>query len=182
MILTDEKAKLFYDLWIPLLDYVNKKHHLVKVLYGMTSPKGLPLMDVIKISEKLWENVSVIDEYLESVSEKMPAEHREIVAGWKKAVHGRFIVDRHLKRGTVLVFMEDNRVFVVCGIYSSLQEILEGFPIPQVVQTTLIPFENTIIYDGIVQPLGISLGKNMADEVKQIYKKAKETGNLIDFL
>ena len=48
MVLTETQAKLFYDLWIPLLDYVNQKYKLRKDFYGMDSPKGLPL-DVVKI-------------------------------------------------------------------------------------------------------------------------------------
>lgn len=47
MVLTEEQAKLFYDLWIPLLDFVNQKYKLCKDFYGMDSPKGL-LLDVRK--------------------------------------------------------------------------------------------------------------------------------------
>lgn len=30
MVLSEEQAKLFYDLWIPLLDFVNRKYKLRK--------------------------------------------------------------------------------------------------------------------------------------------------------
>lgn len=43
MTLTDKKAKQFYRLWIPLLDFVNKRYHVARDLYGMTSPEGLPI-------------------------------------------------------------------------------------------------------------------------------------------
>ena len=39
MVLTEAQAKLFYDLWIPLLDFVNRKYKLCKEFYGMDSPK-----------------------------------------------------------------------------------------------------------------------------------------------
>ena len=175
MVLSDEQARLFYDLWIPLLDHVNQKYGLVKELYGMNSPKGLPLESVKKITKKLWENISVIDEYLNLQSKKMTTEQVSIIEGWKKVVHGRFIVERHLKFGSVLVFCDGNdEVYIVRGIYSSWRELLDGFPMPQIVQTSLIAFDNVIIHDGIVQPYGICLGKNMADEARQIYLKAKE--------
>lgn len=48
MVLTEVQAKLFYDLWIPLLDFVNRKYKLRKEFYGMDFPKGLPL-DVVRI-------------------------------------------------------------------------------------------------------------------------------------
>ena len=56
MVLTEVQAKLFYDLWIPLLDFVNRKYKLRKEFYGMDSPKGLPLDVVRIISGKLWED------------------------------------------------------------------------------------------------------------------------------
>ena len=37
MVLTEVQAKLFYDLWIPLLDFVNRKYKLCKEFYGMDS-------------------------------------------------------------------------------------------------------------------------------------------------
>ena len=54
MVLTEAQAKLFYDLCIPLLDFVNRKYKLRKEFYGMDSPKGLPLDVVRIISGKLW--------------------------------------------------------------------------------------------------------------------------------
>lgn len=179
MILSEEQARLFYDLWIPLLDYVNQKNRLVKELYGMNSPKGLPLKDVMRITNKLWENTTVIDEYLNVQSEKLTEEQVSIIEGWKRVVQGDFVVERHLKSGSVLVSCDrEDEVYIVCGIYSSLREMLEGRPMPQIVHTALIPFDNVIIHDGIIKPYGICLGKNMADGARQIYLNAKENGNL----
>lgn len=100
----------------------------------------------------------------------------------EKGSAGRFVVDRHLQIGSVLVSCEDNSVYIVSGIYSSWREMLEGYPVPQIVEATLIPYDGKIICDGIVQPYGICLGKNMADEVQRLYRTAKESGNLIKML
>lgn len=80
MVLTKEQAKLFYDLWIPLLDFVNRKYKLRKDFYGMDSPKGLPLDVVRIISGKLWEDTSVIDEYL---SKNYHAMRMEVFIGFE---------------------------------------------------------------------------------------------------
>lgn len=178
MVLTDKEAKQFYDLWIPLLDFVNHKYKLIKELYGMTSPKGLPLQSVTLISSKLWEDKDIIDEFVLSDFKKMDEEETEIVSSWKKAIHGKFIVDRHLRKGSVLISIDNNEVYVVKGIYSSWREILEGFSMPQIVVATLIPFRDAIIHDGIVVPYGVCLGRNMSEQSKQIYRTAKTNGNL----
>ena len=178
MILTDKEAKQFYNLWIPLLDFVNQKYGLKKELYGMTSPKGLPLESVALISSKLWEDKDVIDEFVLSGFKKMDEEESAIVSSWKRAVHGQFIVDRHLKKGSVLISLDNNEVYVVKGIYSSWREMLANYPMPQIVKATLIPFRDVIIYDGVIAPSGVYLGRNMSEQSKQTYLAAKSSGNL----
>lgn len=178
MVLTDEEAEQFYDLWISLLDFVNQKYELIKELYGMTSPKGLPLKSVALISSKIWEDKDIIDEFVLSDFKKMDEEERAIVSSWKRAIHGKFIVDRHLRKGSVLISVDNNEVYVAKGIYSSWKEILEGYPIPQIVVATLMPFRDVIIHNGIVAPYGVCLGRNMSEQYKQIYLEAKSHGNL----
>lgn len=43
MVISEEQARLFFRLWISLLDFVNQKAMINKRLYGMRSPKGSPL-------------------------------------------------------------------------------------------------------------------------------------------
>lgn len=179
MVLSEEQAELFYELWIPLLDFVNRKYKLCKNYYGMNSPKGLPLDVVIILSSKLWEDVSVIDEYLEKQTGTMSEDEISIVRGWKKAVRGKFVVERHLKNGSILVSCEeDGTVYKVRGIYSSWREMLERFPMPQIVVASLIPFQGIIIHDGVVMPHGVCLGKNLADQVRQMYLNAKKENKI----
>lgn len=178
MILTDKETKQFYDLWIPLLDFVNLKYKLIPNLYGVASPKGLPPTAVAQISLKLWENLSAIDEFIESEHKTMSGEEIALVSSWKKMIHGKFIVNRHLKRGSVLISLENEEVYMVKGLYSSWKEILKDFPVPQVVQATLLPFRDVIIHNGIVEPYGVHLSERMAYESNQVYFKAKENKTL----
>ena len=181
MILTETQAKLFYDLWIPLLDYVNRKYKLRKAFYGMDSPKGLPSDVVRSISGKLWEDTSVIDEYILKNEQDMSEEQISIVRGWKKVIQGKFVVERHLKNGSILVSCdEDGRVYRVRGIYSSWRALMGTLPMPQIVETSLIPFQDVIIHDGIVMPYGVCLGKNMADQARNMYLDAKERKKIIE--
>lgn len=175
MILTNDEAKYFYKLWIPLLDYVNQKKHLIPSLYGMTSPQGLPLPDVVTLANSLWQEPLIIEDYLNDYSDLLSSDDSFIIKNWMTHnVHDKFIVDRHLQKGSVLISVQNEEVYVVKGIYSSWREMLSGFPMPQVVEATLIPFKDTIIHDGIVLPFGITLGKNMSDHSKKIYLNARE--------
>ena len=111
----------------------------------------------------------------------MSEEHISIVRRWKKVVHGKFVVERHLKNGSILISCdEDGSVYRVRGIYSSWREMMGRLPMPQIVETSLIPFQNVIIHNGIVMPYGVCLGKNMADQAKYMYMNAKEHKRIIE--
>ena len=182
MTLTEEQAALFYKLWIPLLDFVNRRYKIDKELYGMTSPKGLPIMRVMEITDKLWKHLTVIDKYIAENSEKLSEEEIAIVTGWKKVVQGTFVVDRHLKAGSVLIFCETNEVYIAKGIYSGWREMLADRPLPQLIKAALIPFQGVIISDGLIELYGAHLGKNMADDARSIYLYAKADNRLIKSL
>ena len=98
MVLKEEQAKLFYGLWIPLLDYVNRKYQLFPKLYGMDTPEGLPMEEVNHISSRLWDDTKIIDDYLASERYTGMEENAEILRQWMNPVRGKFIVDRHLRK------------------------------------------------------------------------------------
>lgn len=178
MVLKEEQAKLFYRLWIPLLDYVNRKYQLFPKLYGMDTPEGLPMEEVNHISSRLWDDTKIIDDYLASERYMGMEENAEILRQWMNPVRGKFIVDRHLQKGSVLISVENEEVYIVKGIYSSWREMLSNMPLPHIVTVTLIPFQGVIIYDGTLLTNGVTLGKNLSDHCKEVYRNAKKEGRL----
>ena len=177
MILSAEDGKLYYELWLPLLDFVNKKYGVNKKLKKIAGAKSLNPTEVKEVADKLWDDVSVIDEYLLECK-IMPEEHREIIASWKRCVRGRFMMERHLKKGSILISMENEKVYQVCGIKSSFEEMFYYAPLPLMIEATLMPFRDMIITDGLIMPYNILIGGNMARTFKDIYMTAKKSGAL----
>ncbi|MCI6244021.1 MAG: hypothetical protein MR646_12220 [Agathobacter sp.] len=131
------------------------------------------------ITNKLWEDTALIDEYISS-SDSLNQNDKVQIMMWKDySLYDKFIVDRHLKDGLIFISLQTEKVYLVKGIYSSMREMLEGLPMPHVVMATLIPFKNVIIHDGIVMPYGITLGKNMSDQSKELYRSAKANNEII---
>ena len=79
-------------------------------------------MDVKEIANRLWEDVSIIDEYLKEC-ENLPEEHKEIVRSWKRRIKGKFMMERHLKKGTIFISMENEEVYQVSGIPTAKVDI-----------------------------------------------------------
>ena len=104
----------------------------------------------------------------------MPPDHREIIAGWNRFVSGEFILERHLKRGSVFITLEDEQVYMVGGIFSSWEEMIPQADLPILLRATLIPFRDKIIYDSIVTCSNVILGRGYAETFKNIYLLAKQ--------
>lgn len=179
MTLSEKDGQLFYKLWMPLLDYVNKKYKINKKLKNMPGAKVLDPQEVKEIANVLWENADIIDQYLAELENLMPDEHREIIASWKNCISGTFAMERHLKNGTIFISLEDEKVYQVQGIISSWEEMFPYAPLPIVMQATFIPFRDVIISDGLVMEYPIRIGGNMAKQFKDIYMREKKKGTII---
>lgn len=181
MKLSDKDGELFYKLWLPLLDYVNEKCKVNVALKDMANSNCLDPGEVKKVANVLWDDVSLIDSYLNERAMDMPVVLVEIIVGWKRRIQGRFIMERHLKNGTIFV-SDDNKVYQVQGIISSWKEMFMHAPMPLLMEATFIPFRDVIISDGLVMPYNIVLDGNIAEQFKNIYMDAKKNGNLIKSL
>ena len=108
MTLSQEDGQLYYKLWLPLLDYVNKKYRVNRKLKSIATAKELDPAEVKKVANKLWSDVAIIDDYLKENND-LPEDHRKIIQSWKRRVQGRFMMERHLKKGTIFISMEEER-------------------------------------------------------------------------
>ena len=75
MVLSEKDGQLFYELWLPLLDYANEKYKVNKKLKNMANSRMLDPAEVKKVADALWEHVDVIDQYLEEKSAGMTEDH-----------------------------------------------------------------------------------------------------------
>ena len=96
MRLEQSETALFYQLWFPLLDFVNKKYHVCPKTGTIDQKYGVDARDAKAIADYLWSHVEVIEEYLAAA--ELPNEYAQIVAGWKQCKPGRYILERHQKR------------------------------------------------------------------------------------
>ena len=130
---------------------------------------GVDACDAKAVADYLWSHTGVIEEYL-AVAE-LPNEHAQIVAGWKQRKSGRYILERHLKKGSVFISAEDGSVYMVKGLFSTWAEMLGESPV--LLDAVLIPFRGSIISDGLVVPYRICFGKGATEDFKEVYMNVK---------
>jgi len=177
MTLSQEDGQLYYKLWLPLLDFVNKKYRINNKMRSIATAKNLNPIDVKEVANKLWSDVTIIDDYLNEKAD-LTDDHREIIRSWKRRIQGKFMMERHLKKGTIFISLENEEVYQVSGIISSWEEMFFGAPMPLILEATFMPFRNVIISDGLIMPYNILVGGGMKRMFKDVYMAAKKSGRI----
>ena len=178
--LSDEDSALFYKLWMGLLDYVNQVHGVDKSLGKLTSPAGLDIRKLMPIRDKLWSEITAIDEYIFNSKSKLSDEEVAILKGWKKAVSGDFIVMKHLKNYSVLMTNEASPLlYGSIGIMSTWEELIPKGMLPTSVNCTLIPFKGKIINDSFLRGGNICYGSGYKSSFNDAYRTSKALYGII---
>ena len=151
------------------MDFVNRMYHVCPETEKIDPSQGVDPRDAKAIANYLWSHTEVIEEYL-AVAE-LPNEYAQIVAGWKQCKPGRYILERHLKKGSVFIAAEDEAVYMVKGLFSTWSEMLGNSPV--LLDAVLLPFRDSIISDGLVVPYRIYFGKGAREGFKEEYMNAK---------
>ena len=176
MILERKDTDLFYSLWFPLLNFANNRYQVCTEMDTIEFGKSVDMRDAKTIANYIWEHTDVIDEYLSEAA--LPEEHCEIVTGWKKCRPGKYILERHLKKGSVFISADTAQVYMVLGLYSTWEEMFGYRPLPVMMEAVLLPFRDKIITDGLVIPYNIVFGRGAAADFKDAYMNAKERGKI----
>ena len=184
MTISREDARLFFELFLPLLDFTNKRFNVVQcagaVEERFENSKGIDIKNALSVANTLWTNEHLIDEYLKQAT--VNDECFELVRCWKNHITGKFILERHLKKGSVFISTDNRNVYLVNGLFSSWEEMLQHRKPPILHTATLLPWKNVIISDGLVSITNINFGKNYSSDFKEIYLNAKRNGNIIKSL
>ena len=182
MTLTSNDANLFYETWLPLLEYVNQTYKVSSKLSKIAQTTNPNVEELMKVVGKLWNDVSVIDTYISVKGNLLTQEQIELLKGWKRFKTGRFVLERHLKSGSIFISVKDESTYLVSGIVSPWVDMLYQARLPLLLEVTFIPFKDKIISDGFATPFHLSFGSNMKEVLKQNYLSAKKENRIIERL
>ena len=175
--LSANEANEFFNTWLPLLGYVNKRKGLFPQLDAMNiGAKMLPQV-AGGIAERLWADVSVIDDYIEENPGLTEAE-KELLLSWKRAKTDNFIFERQLTEGAVFI-NQDREVYIVKGTSVAFETMFAGRTMPMALTATLIPFRDVIITDGLIGLMNITYEEDLKKEFRDIYNDARQKDALI---
>jgi hypothetical protein len=178
MKLSKQDADLFFRLMWSLQNYVNQRLAILSEVVTVDEYQKLPSSEKLKVREKLYENIELIDAYLEENPQNFSEAELKIIESWKKFQQGDFFIERLLKKHAI--FIGDDKVYAVLALYEPFEDVLPIGNLPYCAKAVLLPFKGKIIYDGLLQGYAVSFGSGIRYELKETYMAAKQNGRIIE--
>lgn len=170
--LSNEDCELFYDLYLALIEFANKKLrvHKHKKYYKANS---VPPIAIHQIREKLFNgHLEIIDLFIKQNPYKFNSEELKIIEGFKNGILDDFIIVAHQKNGTI-VASKNNRTYLIKGLISKMNEVCDA---PGMANMLILPFKNQIVYDSIIFAYPIQMVPGiMKGLIKELSQKTPTT-------
>lgn len=181
MVLSPDEAKLFYDLTWSLHFYTNKKLGIIPNIQSIEDYPGLETEQKVLIRTALYEQPSLIDDYVNDNPENFAVDALAQVQSWKHFIKDKFFIERHLKKHSIFIGSTD-KVYAVIGLTQPISEIIHKSHLPHMTDAVLLPFADKIIYDGLLSHYSVFFGRGISGDLKDTYLRAKNNGNVIESL
>ncbi len=181
MILAPEQTQRYYRIWWQLLRYVNAQKHLIPDLLSQPNDASMSGENAIKIRDVLWKDDALRERFIAENPAALPPADLEIAASWKHRVAGEFYILRHLKKYSIFLQSGSPRAYGVLGLFSPMDEVV-GPRVPILVKGVLLPFEDKIIYDGLLNAYTIYFGPGIRADMKMWLRDAEEREGIITSL
>jgi len=178
MKLTTQDAAQYFNLMWSLQAYVNQKLAIIPDIVSVEEYEKLPSREKLIVRDALYDNIDLIDSFLESAQGKISQEESEIIKNWKKFERGDFFIERLLKK--YAIFINGDKVYGVFSLYETFEEMLPYVRFPYYAKAVLLPFKGKIIYDGLLQGYSMSFGGGIKSTIKETYLAAKQNSKIIE--
>jgi len=182
--LSYDECVLFYETWYKLLEYVNKKHSVVKYEFSLKYGDPHDESKLHKIRERLWKKPGIISEFVEA-AEYLTYEEINLLESWEKLhIKGRFALLKYSPwHAVVMRFDEgkDAKLYAVLGMTSSIAEAVHS-KLPVMLETVLLPFNDKIIYDSFLESYSIGYGSGAVRMFDEQYANSEKQYGIISKL
>lgn len=177
MTLTDIEYKAFLKTHIGFLFFVGHRSKIISNTMDFNKFVNTDFSIKLKCRDFFLENQTILDDYLKTYFDKLTTEQISILTGFKKSITSDFVIFKCLKNNAIFIDTKDNRFYAVKGLGDSFDNFFDRFPV--LVQTTILPINNQIIYDGFLKSQGLYFGSGIKSKMQEDYKAAKKNNKIL---
>lgn len=183
MTLNSEDVKLFFSLHSALMCYVNKRLKIIpRKPSTMEEWLGMQASDRLPVHNALNTHLELIDSFVEDNPNHFSEEELDIARSWRNLIHGKFIMV--LELSNYMVFLSTTTPAVAYGVralWLPFRDVIAG-RLPAVVDTVLLPFKGTIVYDGVMSDYSVSFGDGIRRSFRESLREARARHGIVTSL
>jgi hypothetical protein len=145
------------------------------------SREGLSIHEVHRKARNVWQkDPSFVDRYIAS-NEALKDDEIALLKSWRGITRSLFVVLACYPKYAIFFSAEGCMFYEVLAIEDGFYAVLGEKP-PVVIETSLLPFKNKIVWDGLIGSTEIAIEKSVASAMLKNYEKAKKIGFVITSL
>ena len=126
-------------------------------LNGGAEPDGIKAYASLR--PLVFENIDAIEEGITGIV------GQDFVSSIKSGIFGKFVYFKKYQKGYILQNIDTGKYYQVAALTTPLEKLAGEY---SVIDTAIIPYANRLVCDGLVLSHGVSIGKNMAKEIRGI--------------
>lgn len=169
--LCKKAADEFYKLYFALLEYANDKHNINTNIKKIYRQEGLNAGDLFEIDKYLWKHKNIIDDFVKDNIYHFTDDELSKITGFKTAVYSDHFAIVGFDREYTEILSDDGKLYMVKGIRANFSEITTE-PLPLMIDTTLLMFDDKIIFNGFFASYPFDGGVDMAEAIFEEKEKA----------
>ena len=165
--LARKDAKLFYKIYFALLDFTNKKYKINQKV-KIYNHHGINPYEINDIVDTFWENKEgIVLEFCFANPYKFNKKELEFTKNFKNGIRNLFIIAKYELEYTA--FMDKDKIYMVKGLNDNIDNIISYQELPYVVTTSIIPFGDVLVYDGLLSSINVKMSIGFDDVVDKEY-------------
>lgn len=180
MRLSDSDNELFILTQQALFNYVIKTTRVVKIKKPLDYRHSHVDMETLwKLTQHIFDHPDLIDAFARENPAQMGQEQLDLAASWTRFVYGKFCVVKDFKKYTVFMEMKEApKLYGVVGLFKEIRDMTSS-PLPAMVETYLIPFQDKIVHCGFFHAFQVSFGPGIRKTLLADYRKYKQSRGII---
>lgn len=158
-------ANHYYKLYFALLDYINKKYKIYPEIKRIYKQEGLDVNKLCDIDKYLWEHKEIIDDFIKDNNYEFTEEELSEINEFKNAITSDYFVIVGFDREYTKILSDDGKLYMVKGIRTDFDKIMNPKELPKIISTTLIMFRGVIVFKSFYENTNIVFGNDVKKDI-----------------
>lgn len=170
--LNKKECDLFYKLYMALIEYTNNTYHINENIKKIYHAKNIDPQILINIIDYLWENKEeIISDFISKNPYQFNNTELKLINEFKRGIRKNLIITKYERNYTLIYDTKKDGIYRIKGLNCNIDEIMDPDELPMFIKTTLLPFKDNMVFDGIITHTPIKFG---LDFDKMVYEKIRK--------